>query len=250
MKWMMFLCVCSCVCSVLGGCSSDTSCNADSDCFSGEICNSGSCSQGTRADAPGNQNSNTTDDSGTPNIGTTGINGSGTPDIGTTGMTPSDTGTITYDTCEVDLMDSSCADDSYEPNDEWIYGKKLSETQAGCQTTSTFVALDKSVEATMCARDEYDWYYIDFTPCVNDDFDIIWTLTYPEECSEELYDFESLSFDCSSDADCRKMDGGATIHIRVKESEQRASQLSYVAVKNLSENFQSNYTLRVEAILK
>ena len=243
MKWMplLFMCV------TLGGCSSDPTCTTDSDCFSGEICTSGSCSQGVRVDTPGNHDAGMSDVTAVDDANT---NNTSEPDadVDTSSDVTPDTEPVTYGACEVDRLNSTCTDDEYEPNNQWIDGERLSGMQSGCPTTTTFVPLDLSVDATMCVRDDEDWYYIDFFPCENNDVDIVWTLTFPQTCSAQLFDFDSLSFDCGTEATCTKTDGGATITISVPKTGLRQSQLSYVALKKLSQNFQTDYSLRVQVI--
>lgn len=234
------------------GCSAASDCSADSQCFQGEFCSDGACTVGVRVDSGTNnvgQNNvvnNTADggDNGTPDLGEDAtLTNNSTPDMGDDSTNLPD---ANNQICVVDRIISECAADEYEPNNTWIDGERLSGMMSGCTTTSTFVPLDMSLSATQCARDEEDWYYIDFFPCVNNDIELIWTLEFPEQCADTLFSFDSLSFDCGTEAACTSTEGGAEIRIQIPKTGQRQSQLSYVALKTLLSGFQSDYTLRIQ----
>ncbi|MEZ4460542.1 MAG: hypothetical protein R3E66_12615 [bacterium] len=241
MKWLMILAALSVV-----SCSSDPNCSSDSDCFQSEICASGQCTQGVRSDAGVTPDMGTTPDTSTLQDVSVADDGVTTPDMTVADMTPD----VALQACEVDRLTSTCTDDTYEPNNSWIDGERLSAMYAGCPTTSTFVPLDLQIDATKCARDVEDWYYIDFYPCVNNDIEIVWTLTLDDQCSPDLFEFDSLSFDCGPEATCTKTTGAGEIRINVPQTGLRQSQLSYIALKKLAENFQANYSLRVQVIQK
>lgn len=241
MKWLMIFAALS-----AASCSSDPNCSSDSDCFQSEICASGQCTQGVRTDAGVTLDMDTTPDTSTlPDVSQADVSqaddGVNTPDM------PPDVD-VPLQACEVDRLTSTCTDDTYEPNNSWIDGERLSAMYAGCPTTTTFVPLDLQIDAAKCARDSEDWYYIDFYPCVDNDLEIVWSLTLDDQCSPDLFDFDSLSFDCGPEASCTKTAGSGEIRITVPKTGQRQSQLSYIAVKKLADNFQANYSLRVQVV--
>jgi len=241
-----------CASATFLGCSAASDCSADSQCFQGEFCSDGSCTVGARIDIE-------TNDVGQNNLGNNSTNGgnnqisdagedvtltnNGQPDMGDDTTNLPDT---SNQLCVVDRVTSECMADEYEPNNAWTDGERLSAMMSGCTSTTTFVPLDLSLDATQCARDEEDWYYIDFFPCVNNDLELIWTLNFPEQCADTLFLFDSLSFDCGTEAACTSTEDGAEIRIQIPKTGQRQSQLSYVALKTLTSGFQSDYTLRIQ----
>ena len=236
--------------AALSGCSAAADCSADNQCFQGEICSDGACTVGVRVNTGTNGdsgNNNPSVDSGNntsgPDLGLDAEANNGTSDMGDdTSSTPDASDQL----CVVDRITSECAADEYEPNNTWIDGERISAMMAGCPTTTTFTPLDLTLNATQCARDEEDWYYIDFFPCVNNDIELIWTVEFAEQCADTLFLFDSLSFDCGTEAACTSTVGGAEIRIQIPKTGQRQSQLSYVALKTLMSGFQSDYTIKIQ----
>ncbi len=237
--------------AALSGCSEASNCSADSQCFQGEFCSDGTCTLGVRVDvgnnAVGTNNANVDagntsgSNNSTPDLGRD-LDANTTPDLGDDGSTP-DAG---LEACVVDRITSECVADPYEPNNTWIDGERISGMMSGCTTTTTFKPLDITLDATKCAREEEDWYYIDFFPCVNNDIELIWTVEFAEQCADTLFLFDSLSFDCDTEAACTSTAGGAEIRIQIPKTGQRQSQLSYVALKTAMTGFQSDYTIRIQ----
>lgn len=246
-RWLLVLGV-----AAQAACSSSGSdCSTDDDCFQAEICTEGACVQGVRVNNINNDNHANNTSPADAGLDTHLPDLSNPPDQDSPDQDTNDLGTepdASPQACTVDRLQSTCADDAYEPNNSWIDGKKLNTGFAGCPTTSEFVGLDQTINAQKCARDDEDWFYVDFFPCTENDIELRWTLEFTDMCADTLFDFDSLSFACGTEATCTSVEGGAEIAIVVPKTGLRQSQLSYVAVKSLSPNFQAAYTLRVQVI--
>lgn len=239
--------------AVLGGCSEASNCSADSQCFQGEFCSDGSCTVGVRSDVGINAVGT---NSASIDAGHTSGSNNSSPDVGIDLGTESSTPDFGYDagntpdaglpTCVVDRVTSECTADDYEPNNSWSNGERVSGMMSGCRTNSTFTPLDITLNAVQCAREEEDWYYIDFFPCVDNDIELIWNVEFAEQCADTLFLFDSLSFECDTEAACTSTDGGAEIRIQIPKTGLRQSQLSYVALKTVVAGFQSDYTIRIQ----
>ena len=227
-------------------CDDTSECGTETDCFAGELCSGGTCVPGTKLDLgigdTGVQDMNSSDSDHGNNVADMSMD-QGEPDL------PED---MSVDlepmlACQVDPIESTCTDDMWEPNNAWINGEKLGpqvNLGPGCPTPNTFVPLDEVINPTMCARDASDWFYIEFTPCMNSAIRITWTMIPEQECRADLIALDSLSYPCGTEANCTATDEMAMVVIDLPATGQRQSQLSYVSIIGET-GVQTPYELRV-----
>lgn len=231
------------------GCNDTSECSTETDCFAGEVCSDGTCVSESELDV-GVISDMSAPDMDTPD--TSDSSDVGSEDTGQPDQDEPDSPEDMPDVepmleCQVDPIESTCTEDMWEPNNSWIDGKKLGpqiNMGPGCPTANTFVPLDEVITPVMCARDQSDWFYIEFVPCMNSDIRITWTMTPQAECRADLIGLDSLSYPCETEANCSATDEMASVVIDLPATQSRQSQLSYVSIIGET-GVQTPYELRV-----
>ncbi len=231
------------------GCSDSSACASDHDCFGGEVCRGGSCLAVVDTDA-GNQggaNNAHHDDAGTASD-TSASNNGGAGDAGGSSDTGSNNGDAGL-ACEADPFNSTCQPDSYETNNTWTDSYHLdANTPFGC--FSQFRSLDQTLDATLCATEQADFYDFMYNPCHDTAYYIDFDFEPKNECSAALVDFEFMNHACGDDPNvsCQELaNGGRKIRFIVDASEASQSQAAYFSVTPASDQkVEVPYTLRVQ----
>lgn len=252
---------------LLAGCSFDArQCTGDESCPEGFGCdrNTGICetldrladagdedvsSSPDAADAP--EDANAPDDADTPS-----------PDVSAPEDTrpqpdvaPADTGPAP-NACLADPFESTCDDDSAEPNDEWRDAETIVGSRAGCPTAADrLVDFDVTLSPTLCAHDRGDWFKWTVVACETRSFIVEMTFTPQQACDPAIYDILIRGTRSEPDCDhpdwnCEALDdGGFRISYLVDPSSADVLQQHYLGVVpaevDLNDSPEFDYELRV-----
>lgn len=181
-------------------------CTITSCAFELELCSSDSdCDDGSRCSTVGSDRVCINDE---PKLsGDTGVGIDFSDGIDSTMISPDGGNENNSQVC----LGASCTKDQFEENDDPDNAYNL-QSDAGCfRDRDEFEARDFSIDATLCAIDDGDWYTFRYAFCALRKKLIV--EVYPKnDCSGEEYDVRVEGYDCNEpnpSVQCRSLEDGA-----------------------------------------